>query len=278
MDNNDLARELIKIAGELGDDLAAELQKAISGLKGMSPWDKDEALNKIRAREQMDAQLRNEVTSIRNKEDSRLQLFEYGNYTADINTRDYSSGMVYGQWSSWPWLRYEDGSIRYETDSTPPKSVHERLLSSVRRLRGRIFKKSALDTVWYHGSGLNDLEARGLSFGQGMDGEGIYLTRSLKRATMYASRGAEGIDREPHVYEVKVDIQKVWQDKDQVLMSEYTDEAWAKDLVLDGMNARLYLGAEANNILKRHGFQAILGHSDLVVLDKRCIVSVKKIS
>jgi len=136
---------------------------------------------------------------------------------------------------------------------------------------------SVNSTVWYHGSGLANLKE--LDWGGGIDGAGVYLTKDIKRAHMYASRGGDGSDRRPYIYEVKVNVDKVWDDADEnVVMSEYSNENWAKDLILDGMNARTYLGSDCNNLLRTLGFDAILTYKDLIVLDKSCITQIVQIS
>jgi hypothetical protein len=134
------------------------------------------------------------------------------------------------------------------------------------------------NTTWWHGSGRSNLAEVGLQFGDGMDGKGIYLTREKTRAQMYARRGADGVDRDSYVYQVEVNVKKAWDDRANFLMSDYTDADWAKDLTLDGMNARVYLGLDSNSVLTRRGFDCIHRGTDLILLNKSCVKSVRLIS
>jgi hypothetical protein len=134
--------------------------------------------------------------------------------------------------------------------------------------------------------------------GTGIDGDGIYLTSSRKRAEMYsrsapqtaqaASRpvfgDAHGRERKPHLTEVGVDVEKakIWDDDAEVDLRDFaakTDASWIAEMLaqhgprvtlMNGQNARVYLGwvkDRSNGELKRRGFQAIKRGSDLVVLD-----------
>lgn len=120
-----------------------------------------------------------------------------------------------------------------------------------------------------------------LKEGDGVDGQGIYLTSDLRRAQMYSRRGAGGVEREGGITEVWVDTDaiKVWDDEAQVDLRDYAppNAPWLRELVekhgpeacrMTGQNARIWLGWKSDNSeLKQHGFQAIKRHHDLVVLD-----------
>lgn len=124
-----------------------------------------------------------------------------------------------------------------------------------------------------------------LAPGTGIDGVGIYLTRSRRRAEMYARRDAKGRERKPFITEVGVDTRRVrvWDDEAEVDLRDFTDAPWLAELIarhgprapkMNGQNARIYLGwseDRSNAELKRRGFQAIRRGSDLVVLDPSII-------
>jgi len=129
--------------------------------------------------------------------------------------------------------------------------------------------------------------------GSGIDGVGIYLTSSRKRAEMYSrsapqSAQAASRERKAQLTEVGVDVEKakIWDDEADIDLRDFaakTDAQWIAEMLaqhgpraafMTGQNARVYLGwvkDRSNSELKRRGFQAIKRGSDLIVLDPSII-------
>lgn len=141
-------------------------------------------------------------------------------------------------------------------------------------------------TRYYHGGAKVYSELRP---GNGVDGVGIYLTSSMKRAFMYGSRDSEGRDREAFVTTVGVDLDKakLWfSDDTQYDMRTFPEAAsWIdkhiaqygeKAAFASGGTARLYLfgndDTSNDKMRERYGIQAIKTYSDLIVLDPSIIV------
>jgi len=135
-------------------------------------------------------------------------------------------------------------------------------------------------TTWYHGAGAKYVN---LLPGDGIDGPGIYLTKDKRRAEMYAKRDTQGKDRDDfyvHEVKIKVDPKKVWNYSEQYDLRQYSSAPWVAELfekhgeqgvMIDGQNAKIYLGWDDNKKLKKLGFQALMSHTDLIVLDASII-------
>lgn len=139
------------------------------------------------------------------------------------------------------------------------------------------------NTIWYHG-GPTKYEKL-ISGNGGIDGDGIYLTKDPKRATLYAKKDQKGNPIEGYLHKVKINIDsnKIWDCEKIYDLRDYSKENWVQELYnkygengvkLDGCTAREFLFGKDNSGLRNLGFQAILNNNDLVVLDDNIIISV----
>jgi hypothetical protein len=147
---------------------------------------------------------------------------------------------------------------------------------------GLIPKQDVSKVLWYHGG---DTKRESLISGDGVDGEGIYLTKNPKRAEMYAKKNKFGNQTENyyvHKVIVKVNPSKVFDYNENIdlrdfnppWLKKFIDQYGEKASILNGQNAKIYMGWD-NNDLKKMGFDAILTDIDLIVLNPSIIVNIE---
>lgn len=144
--------------------------------------------------------------------------------------------------------------------------------------------RASRGSIYYHG-GAKVYDR--LLPGGGIDGNGIYLTTDRDRALMYAKRDAHGVDRDPAITEVEVDLTgvKIWDYSKEFDLREFTDAPWLADMIekygeksatMNGENARIYLFGNDNAGLRKLGYRALKkgtkkNSHDLIVLDPSII-------
>ena len=139
------------------------------------------------------------------------------------------------------------------------------------------------ETLWYHGGACGYAE---LIKGTGIAGDGLYLTRSRKRAEMYAKKDREGKLREkPCVYEVRVRINpnKIFYGSKTYNLDDWVEKInnqqfteWIKDtiakygkqsVVVDGQNALIMLFGRETSKIVEFGYDAFTENDDLILLN-----------
>jgi hypothetical protein len=150
-----------------------------------------------------------------------------------------------------------------------------------------LYESSNIDvnnTIWYHGSAS---KRDNLEKGDGVDGVGLYLTKNKDRAERYAKKDKHGNVYENfyiHQIKVNVDSEHIWDYSKKYDLSKYTNATWLNELILkhgdsvkymNGANARIYLGWDNNDEFLKHGFKALLGFEDLIILDLKIIAEIK---
>ena len=139
----------------------------------------------------------------------------------------------------------------------------------------------AQGTPMFHGGAKTYNE---LKVGGGMDGKGVYLTKSNERAVMYGTTDAEGNKRTPAVTEAYADI------KNPIIYTkEYTPEMFSqpeiKEIInsyggsLDGQNLALRIKGQTNDNEKlvAYGFDGIQTYNDIIVFDPKNVKTTSQL-